>query len=165
MLYTGWYEHTIDAKNRLSIPSAIRSRMDPEIDGTAFYLAPGESPVGPSLALWPSRIFENHARRVSGTAMRDPRRLVFDQLYYATACLLELDKLGRVRLPEPMLRRIDVGREVIIFGSRDHLEIQRREDFEAFLNQYLPKYAEVRQGAFESDRDAQRMGPNALPEQ
>ena len=53
MLFTGEYEHTIDAKQRLAIPSEIRARLDPKVHGQAFYLAPG---ANGHLWLWPERM-------------------------------------------------------------------------------------------------------------
>ena len=55
MLFTGEYLHTIDDKQRLAVPSEIRSRLKPEIHGEAFYLVPG---ANGSLWLWPERTFE-----------------------------------------------------------------------------------------------------------
>ena len=58
MLFTGEYEHSIDAKQRLAIPSDLRGRLDPEIHGSAFYVAPGQQG---SLWIWPEKTFEQMA--------------------------------------------------------------------------------------------------------
>ena len=42
MIFTGYYEHTIDAKHRLAIPAKFRSRLDPQRDGTALVMVPGQ---------------------------------------------------------------------------------------------------------------------------
>jgi hypothetical protein len=42
MPFIGAYVHSIDAKNRLSIPAVFRAAMHPERDGDQFYLVPGK---------------------------------------------------------------------------------------------------------------------------
>lgn len=152
MLYTGIYEHTIDAKNRLSVPAAFRAKMDPAVDGVAFYLAPGDRPN--TLALWGDLIFEANAARRRAGGLADPRRLDYDLLYYATAWHLELDKLGRVRIPDLMLQHFNIQREVTIVGLDDHIVILNTVDFKAFLEKNVPRYAEARSSAYEAEQEA-----------
>ena len=155
MLFTGIYEHTIDAKNRLSVPAAFRSNMDPKVDGESFYLAPGDRPN--TLALWGERIFEANAAKRREGGLTDPRRLDYDHLYYATAWHLELDKLGRIRIPDLMLQNFNIQREVTITGSDDHIVIWNKNDFKAFLTVNLPRYAEARMIAYEAEREAKTL--------
>ena len=54
MVITDRFDHVIDDKNRLAIPSPIRNAMDPEVDGKAFYLVP----EGRYLQLIPEKLFE-----------------------------------------------------------------------------------------------------------
>ena len=54
MVITDRYDHVIDDKNRLAIPSQVRNVMNPETDGTAFYLVP----EGRYLQLIPGKLFE-----------------------------------------------------------------------------------------------------------
>jgi MraZ protein len=62
-----------------------------------------------------------------------------DHLYYAMAWRLELDKLGRVRVPEVMLRNFKIQREVTVSGAGDHIEIWNKADFRVFLEKNLPR--------------------------
>ena len=160
MLFTGNYDHTVDSKNRLSIPSTIRSAMDPEVDGDGFYLSPGERPR--SLALWPSRVFEGRYQRRAPDSIGDPGYDDYDLLYYSTATRLKPDKLGRISIPDWVLRNFELGRDVTIVGVGDHLEILNRDDYQAFLTTFLPRYAELRRSAFASARDARRSGSHEV---
>ena len=53
MVFSGEYEHTIDAKHRLAIPAELRARLNAEVHGEGFYLVPG--PNG-ALWVWPQLI-------------------------------------------------------------------------------------------------------------
>lgn len=120
LLFTGSYEFTIDAKQRLAIPHKIRAKLDPRTVGTAFYAVRG--PNG-AVWLWPERIFERMAGSIEASLA--PRREVmdFDEMTFPMAEHVEIDTAGRVRLPEEMLAAAGLGQKVVILGVRDHLEV------------------------------------------
>ena len=121
MLFTGEYEYTIDAKQRLAIPAEIRSRLNPERDGLAFYVTAGPNDA---LWLWPERTFERMAGAIEASLLPAEEMMEFDEITFPTARRLELDKTGRVRLPKPMLEAAGIQSKVVILGVRDHLELR-----------------------------------------
>ena len=124
MLFTGEYEHTIDAKHRMAIPADFRSLMQPDSLGSAFYLSPG---------LWPERTFERLAGAMSSSFLQNEELMEFEQLLYSQSRRLELDKTGRVRLPERMLAEAQLGQQVVILGVKDHLELRDPEQWKSQL--------------------------------
>lgn len=145
MPFTGTYEHTIDAKNRLSIPAAIRNAADPDRDGTGFYLLPGHRPH--TLMLVGDKRFRQWAQSRRHDGLPDDSNLTYDTLVFANAWPLEIDKAGRVLLPDVALRRAGIRREVTILGVNDHVEIWDRSEYNAFLEENLPRLAEIRRQA------------------
>jgi MraZ protein len=121
VLLSGKYEHTIDDKQRLAIPAEIRSRLDPKLHGEAFYVAPG--PNG-ALWIWPEKVFERMAERIEQSLLPAEEMMEFDEATFPEARHLEMDKNGRVRLPEDMLTEAGLGAAVLILGMRDHLELR-----------------------------------------
>jgi MraZ protein len=141
MLYTGTYELTIDAKNRLSIPASIRSAMDPEKDGTRFYLVPGNRRG--TLSLYGDQYYERYSEQYHASLMPAQEKEDFEDLFYAMASLLDVDKQGRVVLPQRLLDFAGVGGLVTLTGARDHLSIWSRKDHEAFMEQNRQRYTDV----------------------
>jgi MraZ protein len=140
MVITDRYDHVIDDKGRLAIPSQVRNAMDQEEDGTGFYLVP----EGRYLQLIPEKLFKRLAgQATAGLALTQDaakvRRLVF-----GTASFLEPDKQGRVIIPERFLAdsknrdpftQAILGREVTLLGAGDRLELWNRTDVEAHLRE------------------------------
>ncbi len=125
MLFTGQFEHTIDAKNRLAIPSEIRSRWDSTRDGAAFYAV---SWVGGLVRLYTETDF--HARSGSTlTLTPDEDEAELQATLFGLAHRLELDSAGRLRLPEEMLSLTGLPREVTLVGAGDRLEIRSRSEW------------------------------------
>ena len=140
MVFTGYHEHTLDEKNRLAIPAKFRSRMDKDRDGVGFFIAPGQPET--TLWLYPERQFERIAEQAKSTFVPSRDQLRWEQMFYTLADHVEPDTQGRVVIPPRMLARTGLGREVVICGVRDHLEIRRRDDFEKELEEGWAKYHE-----------------------
>lgn len=140
MLFTGEYEHTIDAKHRMAIPADFRSLMQPDSLGSAFYLSPG---LNGALWLWPERTFERLAGAMSSSLLQNEELMEFEQLLYSQSRRLELDKTGRVRLPERMLAEAQLGQQVVILGVKDHLELRDPEQWKSQRQQKLAMQAEI----------------------
>jgi len=121
VLFTGHYEHAIDAKFRVAIPSEIRGRMDPEKDGSAFYAI-----IGPNGAiwLWPEKTFERMADDMERSMAPGSEMMEFDEVTFPEARWMELDKTGRIRLPEQMLAEAGIDTKVVILGMRNRLELR-----------------------------------------
>ncbi len=140
MLFTGEYEHTIDAKGRMAIPSEIRSRMNKEEDGEAFYLTIG---ANRALRLYPERGFERLAAMIEEGLVTDEAVQEFDQLLFPRSRRLDLDSAGRIRLPDRMMERAGIGKDVVLIGVRDHLEIRDLKQWNAELEQRLAKQEDI----------------------
>lgn len=140
MLFTGEYEHTIDTKGRLAIPSDIRGRMNPAEDGEAFFLTLG---ANRTLRLYPEKGFERLADKIEEGLVSDEAVAEFEQLLFPLSTRLEYDSAGRVRIPERMLERAGIEKFVVLIGVRDHLEIRDRKQWQAELEERLTKQEEI----------------------
>ena len=139
-MFTGEYEHTIDVKQRLAIPAEIRSRLDPQVHGEAFYVVPG--PNG-ALWLWPERTFEQMAGAMEQSLLPAEEMMEFEELLFSQAARLELDKAGRVRLPERLLQVAGITQTVVVLGVKDHLELRDGQVWQARRQEKLSKQGEI----------------------
>ncbi|MGH2272285.1 division/cell wall cluster transcriptional repressor MraZ [Anaerohalosphaeraceae bacterium U12dextr] len=146
LLLTGEFEHTLDEKNRLFISNKLRSQIDVKEYGGDFYLAMGPNGV---LCLYPEKYFQQIALAgAPGTAAPD-EVVAFERMTFAMASRVELDRQGRLLLPEKIKKRANLGSSLTLVGVRDHIEIWNSEDWEQYLmdniNQYQHQVAQARQ--------------------
>ena len=117
----GTHEHTIDDKNRLTLPAKFRQDF---VDGVVVTRGLEDS------CLYAYRR-EDWGRLVeSRLATLDPLSKEGRQMhrfFFASATEAELDKQGRVMLPTALIETGKLGREVVIAGVDDHLEIWDRD--------------------------------------
>lgn len=140
MVFTGTYEHTIDAKQRLAIPAEIRSQIKREhkaVGGEgepALYVTLGEQGA---LSLYTEAGFEKRAAALDDSAMDADNLLTYERLFFSLSRRVELDGQGRVRLPEQLLGRTDLKTEVVLIGVKDHVEVRDREAWNRQVEQAL----------------------------
>lgn len=115
----GEYEHTLDDKNRLTLPARFRQAFAEGIvvtrgmDGCLFAYTPGD---------WTSLVQGRLA--TLDPLSKEGRRM--QRFFYAGAAEAELDKQGRVGIPPALLEHAKLGRDVVVAGVHDHLEIWDR---------------------------------------
>ena len=68
---------------------------------------------------------------------------------------VEVDKQGRILLPEWLLEKTSIRGEVVLTGCRDHLDIWKKKDYEASFDENWNRYAEVQAKALEALRRRQ----------
>ncbi len=126
MLLTGQFEHAIDAKSRLAIPSEIRSRWRAEEHGSGWYAVPWP---GPMIRLYTEAEFKRRAATGPLTLTPDENEAELQATLFGESILLEMDSVGRIRLPEDMLGLLKMPREVVLVGAGDRLEVRSREQW------------------------------------
>jgi MraZ protein len=151
MVITDRYDHVIDDKNRLSIPSQVRNALDPQIDGAAFYLVP----EGRYLQVIPEKLFQQLAGMASAGLTISPEVAKARRLMFANASRLEMDKQGRCIIPDrffadsknrdPFSEAI-LGREVTLVGVGDRLELWNRSDLHNHLRELAADRTTVQAG-------------------
>lgn len=139
-LLFGNYELTIDDKNRMLVPSEIRKAIDPMADGEAFYLVTG---VNQKLWLYPEKYYETLANGMRSEITPEDDMLALDQLLFGMASKVEWDKQGRILIPDRVLKKSGLGKEVTLIGMRDHAEIWNRADWDARIEELDRKRAEI----------------------
>ena len=140
LVFTGTYEHHIDAKLRIAIPSELRSLFQNESaesskeDRAGLYVTMGENQA---LCLYTDRGFDRLAEELNDSQMDPDALLEFEQIFYSLSKHREMDKQGRVRLPEDLLEMAGLGKDVVLIGVKDHLQIRDRQDWLASRKELL----------------------------
>ena len=137
LVFTGTYEHSIDAKNRLAIPADIRSLLQDHSDkkkSTYLYVVLGE---GHALCLYTEKGFEQRAAELDHSELDKSELLAYEQMMFSLTKRVEVDKQGRIRLPEHLLKMTDLGSDIVVIGVKDHLEIHDRQQWQTHVQQML----------------------------
>ena len=144
LVFTGTYEHTIDSKNRTAVPAEIRTAMRKASRSRSgpivVYVTLGE---GQSLHVYTARGFEQRAAELIDSQTEPEQLLVYERLWFSLARRVEIDTAGRIRLPESLMQRAKISREVVLLGVNDHMEIRDRAVWQQYVEQILTEQPQV----------------------
>jgi MraZ protein len=129
VLLIGQFEHTIDAKGRLAVPAEIRARWVAERDGGAWFAVPWS---GGRIRLYTETEFNKRASAALGSGLTPSEELAeLQAVLFGCSARLETDSAGRVRIPDSMLSAAGLGREVVLVGCGDRLEVRDRSSWKS----------------------------------
>jgi MraZ protein len=129
--FTGCHERTIDEKNRLQLPAQLRAGIDPDRDGDGLYIILGEHRG--TLSIFTERSFEELAARIETEFMRGAEAKRFELQFYSLASRVDIDKQGRFVLPDRLVQKARLDKEVTLVGQKNRIDIWNRADYERSL--------------------------------
>src|SRR5262249_52516318 len=118
-MFLGEYEHTIDDKNRLTLPARFRDSFP---EGLVVTRGMDRCLNAYPRADWDALVFSRLASL--DQLSRDDRML--RRYFFSAAVEVKPDKQGRIMLPPKLLEHAGLAREVIVAGVHDHVEIWDR---------------------------------------
>ncbi len=122
-MFMGEYNHTIDAKGRLSIPSKFRSIL-----GTEFVISKG---IDNCLYAYANEDWERFEKNLTSLPLIDKGARQFARFFLAGAAQLELDSQGRILLPAPLREFAGLEKDVVLVGVGTRIEIWSKEKWDA----------------------------------
>ena len=118
----GEYNHSIDAKGRLIIPVRFR-----DVLGERFVVTRG---MGSCLSIYPMSDWEKMTEKVASLPMTDKKGRDFKRYIVSAATGCELDKMGRILLPQPLRSFAELTKDVVLVGQIDFIEIWDKAKWE-----------------------------------
>jgi MraZ protein len=142
MLLTGTFSRSIDQKLRVAIPKSLRDVLG---STEAFYVAPG---TDESLLIYPEEAFTKLGRRLAHYPPTQQEVRDFTRLFYAQARRTELDRQGRIRIPPELAKLAEFGKNVVLLGVQDHLELWAEDRWQSYLADKRSRYDQIAEAAF-----------------
>jgi MraZ protein len=114
-MFIGEYQHSIDLKKRLAVPSKFRSELKNKVVITRG--------LDKCLFIYPMKVWEELAGKLGTLPVGESSTRGFIRLMLAGALDCEIDKQGRVLVPDFLKEYAGLDRNVIIAGVYNRLEI------------------------------------------
>ena len=126
--YNSVYRHGVDDKRRLAIPSKWR----PAKAGTELTLVlwPKEK-VGSCLRVLPPHKMADLMRDIDAMPNSDPNKTVLKRFIGSRSVQVTLDSVGRICIPEEMIKATAIKDQAVLVGLLDRFEIWSPERYDA----------------------------------
>lgn len=119
-MFLGQYQHAIDNKGRLTIP--VRYRDILAADGA--YVIQG---FDGNLIIMTTEAFDSMYERINRLNITDPNARMLRRLLLSSANKVEVDKVGRILIPQFLRQIAGLDTDTVLVGLGDHFEIWSAE--------------------------------------
>jgi MraZ protein len=143
MLLTGTHPRTLDDKNRLVLPKRVRDQLGEATE--RLFIAQG---MDQCLWLYDQEALEQLAEKLDRVPATDTEARVFRRLFFAQMEGCDIDKAGRVLVPDRLVDFAKLKHEVVLLGVRDHLELWDAGRWQDYLAQHATQFDKVAEGTF-----------------
>jgi len=134
-MFIGEYNHTLYPKNRVIMPSKFREKL-----GDSFVMTKG---LDNCLFIYSSRDWSIVEDKLKSLPMTNKDARAFVRFFFAGACECDLDKQGRMVIPNYLKEHANIDKELVIIGVSTRIEIWSKEEWNKFNNDANISYEDV----------------------
>ena len=125
-MFMGEYNHTIDAKGRLIIPSKFREAL-----GDTFVVTKG---LDGCLFVYDYTEWTAFEEKLKSLPITNKDARKFTRFFLAGAAEVEVDKQGRILVPNVLREFAELNKDVVLIGVASRIEIWSKERFEGIAS-------------------------------
>jgi MraZ protein len=140
--FRGTFEHTLDAKHRLTIPAKFRATLSGRVVLAASPETERDTPR--SIAIWTPDAYDDYTRAALegrnplAPDVRDLKRFFFNFSHDT-----EVDSAHRVMIPPHLSEYAALDKDVVVTGAGECLEIFDRSQYGGYKDQILSRVTDI----------------------
>ncbi len=128
LMFLGQFQHNLDEKGRLMIPAPFRQTLE----GNAAYITQG---FDRCLMVMTEAYFSQVYQRINAMNLADPTARLLRRLILSNAYPIEVDKVGRILVPQNLRQFIGLDGEAIVAGQGEYFEVWTPADWNSQMEQ------------------------------
>ena len=123
-MFIGEYQHSIDAKGRIIVPSKLRCDL-----GERFVLTKG---LDNCLFIYTLEEWKNFEEKLKSLPLTNINARKFVRFFFAGAVECEADKQGRILIPNNLREYAELLKETVFIGVSNRVEVWNKENWEKY---------------------------------
>ena len=126
-MFLGQYQHNLDEKGRLMIPARYR-----ELLAAGAFIMQG---FDRCLMVMTDIHFKEVYERINAMNLADPNARLLRRLILSTAYPIEIDKVGRILVPQTLRQFNGLASEAIVAGQGEYFEVWNPAEWNEQIDQ------------------------------
>lgn len=135
IMFMGEYQHSIDEKGRIIIPSKFRESL-----GTTFIATRG---LDNCLFVYPMAEWSVLEQKLKSLPLMKSDARAFTRFFFSGATECELDKQGRVNIPAHLREYAKLDKDCMVLGVSSRVEIWSKQTWEGYYEQSEQAFNEI----------------------
>lgn len=141
-MFRGSFEHSVDAKGRVSMPSKFRDIIADRYEGKLLLAMDFDK----CLTVYPLEEWEKLEEKIRALPTMKPEVKDFMRFFFSSATECELDRQGRILIPPTHRASAGIAKNVLLVGIMNKIEIWDAKAWEARHSQNGDKIGEALAG-------------------
>lgn len=137
-MFRGWYEHTMDGKGRVSVPSKFREILNDKYSDALII-----TNFDRCLVCYPKEEWEILERRAAALPQLKKEVKTFQRYFISSAVECDLDRQGRILIPPTLRAYADLNRNVVLVGMLKKIEIWSQVRWREVFDQSRKQFEEI----------------------
>lgn len=138
-MFYGEFEHTIDRKGRLVLPSRFREVAKNNFV-EKFYITRG---LDNCLFMFSEEEWRSHEQKFKSLSFTKSEARKFNRLYFSGACEVIPDKQGRILIPQYLKDFAQIKKDVVSIGVSNRIEVWAKDKWREFYSTQKDSFEEV----------------------
>ena len=134
-MFLGEFQHSIDAKGRVSLPAKFRDGL-----GEKFYVTKG---LEECLFIFSEDEWTTFSDRLKQLSLAKKEARAFVRFFFGGAAEIECDKQGRMLLPASLREYAGCKKELVIVGVGSRIEVWDQERWNNYNDGMIPEVTEI----------------------
>ena len=135
IMFFGTYSHSLDDKGRLVIPRKMRDEL-----GNKIFIMKG---YDGALSVYKEEAFLKLIEEEETLSFKKKENRDYLRIRLASVVDLEVDKMGRVQIPVSTLTKYHIGKDVVVLGAGEHIEIWDANKYEEYISSIEENFEEI----------------------
>jgi len=134
-MFIGEFQHTLDDKGRVIIPSRLREGL-----GERFVLTRG---IEPCVAVYPLGEWNRTEEKLINNPMNKKDLRALNRIMFSGAMEVDLDKQSRALIPQYLREHAQIDKNVMILGVGDRVEIWNEDTWRKYYEEVSDNLSEM----------------------
>jgi len=142
-MFMGEYQHNIDQKGRMIVPSKFREGL-----GDRFVVTRG---LDKCLFAYPMDEWKNIETKLKKLPLTKKDARAFTRFFFSGAVECELDKQGRINIPQTLRQYASLEKECVVIGVSERIELWSSDNWTDYVTESEESFAEIAENLMDFD--------------
>src|SRR5699024_5879237 len=142
-MFMGEYQHNIDTKGRMIVPAKFREEL-----GERFIVTRG---LDTCLFIYPMDEWKILEQKMKNLPLTKKDARAFTRFFFSGAVECEVDKQGRINIPQPLRTYATLEKECVVIGVSNRLELWQADLWNEYITDSDQSFAEIAENLLDFD--------------
>lgn len=134
-MFIGEYQHNLDAKGRIIIPSRFRDELH-----STFVLARG---LDSCLTIYSVEQWNKMFEEINKLPTTKKNARMYVRMLTSTATECAPDNQGRIQIPSFLSKPVNITKECVVIGANNHVEIWDKATWDAYYDEASNNFEDI----------------------